>query len=299
MDLFILIRRIKMLLSQVLSDNIIKNLEDGFIKSWLESILPKVFSFFWCVVLALITVYVGIRIIRLLRKWLNRSMNRHKLEEGVRQFLDQVVKYLLYIVLIVTVLNLFGITTTSIAAAVASLGLTAGLALQGSLSNFAGGVLILLLHPFKVGDYIIEDTHKNEGTVTEISVFYTKLSTVDNKIIVIPNGMLANSSLTNATRSDRRQMNLVVSIGYDADIKRAKEILEELARREKLRLADEDIRVFVSELNASSVDLGLRFWVPTEEYWNIRWKMLENIKLAFDAEGITIPFAQLDVTIKQ
>lgn len=288
-----------MLLSQVLSDNIIKNLEDGFIKSWLESILPKVFSFFWCVVLALITVYVGIRIIRLLRKWLNRSMNRHKLEEGVRQFLDQVVKYLLYIVLIVTVLNLFGITTTSIAAAVASLGLTAGLALQGSLSNFAGGVLILLLHPFKVGDYIIEDTHKNEGTVTEISVFYTKLSTVDNKIIVIPNGMLANSSLTNATRSDRRQMNLVVSIGYDADIKRAKEILEELARREKLRLADEDIRVFVSELNASSVDLGLRFWVPTEEYWNIRWKMLENIKLAFDAEGITIPFAQLDVTIKQ
>lgn len=268
-----------MLLSQVLSDNIIKNLEDGFIKSWLESILPKVFSFFWCVVLALITVYVGIRIIRLLRKWLNRSMNRHKLEEGVRQFLDQVVKYLLYIVLIVTVLNLFGITTTSIAAAVASLGLTAGLALQGSLSNFAGGVLILLLHPFKVGDYIIEDTHKNEGTVTEISVFYTKLSTVDNKIIVIPNGMLANSSLTNATRSDRRQMNLVVSIGYDADIKRAKEILEELARREKLRLADEDIRVFVSELNASSVDLGLRFWVPTEEYWNIRWKMLENIKL--------------------
>lgn len=160
-----------MLLSQVLSDNIIKNLEDGFIKSWLESILPKVFSFFWCVVLALITVYVGIRIIRLLRKWLNRSMNRHKLEEGVRQFLDQVVKYLLYIVLIVTVLNLFGITTTSIAAAVASLGLTAGLALQGSLSNFAGGVLILLLHPFKVGDYIIEDTHKNEGTVTEIPFF--------------------------------------------------------------------------------------------------------------------------------
>lgn len=288
-----------MLLSQVLSDNIIKNLEDGFIKSWLESILPKVFSFFWCVVLALITVYVGTRIIRLLRNWLNRSMNRHNLEEGVRQFLDQVVKYLLYIVLIVTVLNLFGITTTSIAAAVASLGLTAGLALQGSLSNFAGGVLILLLHPFKVGDYIIEDTHKNEGTVMEISVFYTKLCTVDNKIIVIPNGTLANSSLTNATRSDKRQLNLVIPIGYDADIKRAKEILEDLALREERRLADGDIRVFVSELNTSSVDLGLRFWVPTEDYWNVRWKMLEDVKLAFEAEGITIPFTQLDVTIKQ
>lgn len=288
-----------MLLSQVLSENLISNLEDGFVKSWLESVLPKVFSFFWCVVLALLTVYVGTRIIRLIRKWLNRSMNRHHLEEGVRQFLDQVVKYLLYLVLIVAVLNLFGITTTSIAAAVASLGLTAGLALQGSLSNFAGGVLILLLHPFKVGDYIIEDTHKNEGQVLEISVFYTKLRSVDNKIIVIPNGTLANSSLTNATRSDRRQLNLIVPIGYDADVRRAKEILEQLALQEDRRLPEEEIKVFVSELNTSSVDLGLRFWVPTEEYWNVRWKMLENIKLTFDEEGITIPYTQLDVTIKQ
>lgn len=299
MDLLILIRRIEMLLSQVLSENLISNLEDGFVKSWLESVLPKVFSFFWCVVLALLTVYVGTRIIRLIRKWLNRSMNRHHLEEGVRQFLDQVVKYLLYLVLIVAVLNLFGITTTSIAAAVASLGLTAGLALQGSLSNFAGGVLILLLHPFKVGDYIIEDTHKNEGQVLEISVFYTKLRSVDNKIIVIPNGTLANSSLTNATRSDRRQLNLIVPIGYDADVRRAKEILEQLALQEDRRLPEEEIKVFVSELNTSSVDLGLRFWVPTEEYWNVRWKMLENIKLTFDEEGITIPYTQLDVTIKQ
>ena len=288
-----------MLLSQVLSDNLIKNLDDGFIKSWLESILPRVFSFFWCVVLALLTVYVGTRIIRLLRRWLNRSMERHNMEQGVKQFLDQVVKYLLYLVLIVMVLNLFGITTTSIAAAVASLGLTAGLALQGSLSNFAGGVLILLLHPFKVGDYIIEDTHKNEGEVLEISVFYTKLRTVDNKIIVIPNGTLANSSLTNATRSDRRQLNLVIPIGYDADIRKAKEILNRLALAEEKRLPEEDIKIFVSELNTSSVDLGLRFWVPTEEYWSIRWRMLENIKLTFDAEGINIPYTQVDVTIKQ
>ena len=139
------------------------------------------------------------------------------------------LKYFLWILVIVLILGLFGFTASSLAAAVASLGVTAGLALQGSLSNFAGGVLILLLHPFAVGDYIIEDTNKNEGTVTEISIFYTKLHTIDNKIIVIPNGALANNSITNATKSDRRQMDLVIPIGYDADIKKAKEILEQNA----------------------------------------------------------------------
>ena len=205
-----------MLLSQVFPENLIGSIKDGVVKNWLETILPGVISFFWDVVLALVTVYVGVRVIRLLRKWFRRFMERHELEEGLKQFLDQVVKYLLYIVLIVLVLNLFGITTTSIAAAVASLGVTAGLALQGSLSNFAGGVLILILHPFQVGDYIIEDTNKNEGQVLEISVFYTKLRTVDNKIIVIPNGALANNSLTNATKSDKRQLDLIVPISYDA-----------------------------------------------------------------------------------
>ena len=167
-----------MLLSQVFPENFIESIRDGVVKNWLDSILPGVIGFFWNVVLALVTVYVGVRVIRLLRKWFRRFMERHDLEEGLKQFLDQVVKYLLYIVLIILVLNLFGITTTSLAAAVASLGVTAGLALQGSLSNFAGGVLILILHPFRVGDYIIEDTNKNEGQVLEISVFYTKLRTV-------------------------------------------------------------------------------------------------------------------------
>ena len=167
------------------------------------------------------------------------------------------------------------------------------------LSNFAGGVLILILHPFQVGDYIIEDTNKNEGQVLEISVFYTKLRTVDNKIIVIPNGALANNSLTNATKSDKRQLDLIVPISYDADIRQAKAILERLVEQEDRRLADEEIKVFVSQLNNSSVDLGLRFWVPTEDYWNVRWKMLEDIKLAFDEAGIAIPFQQMDVTIKQ
>ena len=285
-------------LSQVLSDKLITNLEDGVLKSWLESVLPSVLSFFWSVVLALLIAYIGGKIIKILRKIMNKSMVRNHVEEGVRQFADQVLKYFLWILVIVLILGLFGFTASSLAAAVASLGVTAGLALQGSLSNFAGGVLILLLHPFAVGDYIIEDTNKNESTVTEISIFYTKLHTIDNKIIVIPNGALANNSITNATKSDRRQMDLVIPIGYDADIKKAKEILAQIVEKENRRLPEE-VHVFVKELNTSSVDLGLRFWVPTDDYWPVRWKMLEDIKEAFDAAGITIPFQQVDVNLKK
>ncbi|MDY4793255.1 MAG: mechanosensitive ion channel [Pararoseburia sp.] len=288
-----------LVLSQVLSDNIIKGLEDGVLKSWLESVLPSVFGFFWSVVLALLVAYIGGKVIKSLRKILRKSLERRDAEEGVKQFADQVFKVFLWIVVVIIILGLFGVTASSLAAAVASLGVTAGLALQGSLSNFAGGMLILMLHPFRVGDYIIEDTNKNEGTVFEISIFYTKLRTVDNKIVVIPNGTLANSSLTNATKSNRRQLDLVVPISYDADIKKAKELLMELSQKETRRLTEEGVKVFVKELNGSSVDLGLRFWVPTEEYWNVRWDMLENIKLTFDAEGIGIPYTQLDVHMKE
>lgn len=286
------------LMSQVLSDNLIKNLDEGVMKSWLQSVLPSVLGFFWSVVLALLIAYIGGKIINLVRRMFQKSLRRRDAEEGVCQFADQVLKYFLWIVIIVIILGLFGFTASSLAAAVASLGVTAGLALQGSLSNFAGGLLILVLHPFRVGDYIIEDTHKNEGTVIEISVFYTKLRTIDNKIIVIPNGTLANNSLTNATKSDRRQMDLVVPIGYDADIKKAKDILMELVEAEDRRLP-EDVNVFVKELGASSVDLGLRFWVPTDQYWPVRWQLLEDIKIRFDAEKISIPFQQVDVNIKQ
>jgi small conductance mechanosensitive channel len=277
----------------------IKNLKDGVLKSWLESVLPEVLSFFWSVALAFIIAYVGGKLITLVRRGVMKSMQRRNIEEGVRQFADQLLKYILWAVVIMIILGLFGFTASSFAAAVASLGVTIGLAFQGSLSNFAGGVLILILHPFRVGDYIVEDTHGNAGTVVEISVFYTKLRTIENKTIVIPNGTLANTSMTNATESDRRLLDLELSIGYDADIKKAKDILQQLAEAEERRLQNEEILVFVKELGDSAVVLGLRFWVPTEFYWDIRWNMLEQVKLSFDEAGITIPFPQLDVTLKQ
>lgn len=281
-----------------MTQRLLQNMNEGFVKDALSEFLPDAFAFLWAVILALVVYVIGRKIINLLLKIMQKGMTKRDVDTGVKQFVNSVVKALLYVVLIAFILNIFGIQTSSVAAAVASLGLTAGLALQGSLSNFAGGVLILVLHPFVVGDYIIEDTHKNEGTVTEITIFYTKLRTIDNKLIVIPNGTLANNSLTNATHSDRRQIDLTVSIGYDDDIKKAKSILEDLVEAESRRITEMDTNIFVRELAASSVDLGMRFWVPTEDYWKIRWDMLEKVKYAFDENGITIPFQQVDVNMK-
>ena len=283
-----------MLLIQVLSDKITNNLTEGTLRSWLENALPKMLAFFWSVALALIVYFVGMKIIALIRKGFQKGLQRHGAEVGVQQFLDAVIKIICYIVLALAILHLFGIETTSFAAAIASLGVTVGLALQGSLSNFAGGVLILILKPFVVGDYIIEDTHKNEGKVVEISIFYTKLLSLDNKTIVIPNGILANASLTNVTNADKRMVNLVFSIAYEDDIKKAKEVIRQTVEKIEGR-QDEEITVFVNELAASSVDIGVRFWVPMDDYWTIRWQTLEDVKYALEENGMTIPFQQLDI----
>lgn len=273
--------------------------DPGVFRTWLSKFLSNGLDFFWSVVIALIVWFVGARVIRMIRKLVRKAMERRDVDKGVIQFTDSVVKYGCYIALIIVILNVFGIQTSSVAAAVASLGLTAGLALQGSLSNFAGGVLILILKPFKVGDYIIEDTHKNEGTVAEISIFYTRLKTIDNKVVVIPNGTLANASLTNVTTSDRRQIDLTFGIGYDDDLKKAKAILQHIAETTEERVKDTDIQVFVRDLAESSVNLGFRIWVPMDDYWTVRWQLNERVKLTFDKEGITIPYNQLDVTVKK
>ncbi len=274
-------------------------LNSGIFGTWLSKFLSNGLDFFWSVVIALIVWFVGAKVIRFIRKLVRKAMERRDVDKGVTQFTDSMVKYGLYIVLIIVILNVFGIQTSSVAAAVASLGLTAGLALQGSLSNFAGGVLILILKPFKVGDYIIEDTHNNEGTVSEISIFYTRLKTLDNKVVVIPNGTLANASLTNVTTSDKRQIDLTFGISYDDDLKKAKAILQHIAETTEERVKDTDIQIFVRDLAESSVNLGFRIWVPMDDYWKVRWALNERVKLTFDEEGITIPFNQLDVTVKK
>lgn len=278
---------------------LVKGTDSSVIGDWLKGLLPWFLNFGFQILLAVVVYAVGARIIKFVRKIVRRWMERADADIGVKQFIDSLVKYSLYFILVVIILTFFGVTTASVVAVLGSAGLALGLAVQGTLSNFAGGVLILLLKPFHVGDYIIEDTHGNEGTVTEISIFYTKLSTGDNKIIVIPNGSLANSSLTNVTHSEKRRMDLEVGIAYDADLKKAKDILYRLAEEEGDRLKSEEILVFVSELAASEVKIGLRFWVKTEDYWNVRWRLLESIKLSLDEAGIEIPYQKLDVQVKR
>lgn len=277
---------------------IIKDADPGFFRSYMEGLLPGLLGFGIQVLLAVVVYGIGTRLIKFARKVLKRWLEKKDADVGVKQFLDALLKYILYFVLIIFVLTFFGVTAASVIAVIGSAGLTVGLALQGSLSNFAGGVLILMLKPFKVGDYIKEDTRNNEGTVAEISIFYTKLLTFDNKTVVVPNGTLANSSLTNVTRSDTRRVDLEIGIAYDADLKKAKDIILNQAETDLMTLKDEEVRVFVSQLADSQVKIGCRVWVNTEDYWEVRWRLLENIKLALDENQIEIPYQKIDINIK-
>ncbi|MGN1191867.1 MAG: mechanosensitive ion channel family protein [Dorea sp.] len=251
------------------------------------------------VVFAIIFFLIGRYLIKWVRKVVKAAFERSSADPGVATFVDSLLKFGLYAILIFMIATKFGVDTTSVAAIIASAGVAVGLALQGSLSNFAGGVLILLLKPFVVGDYIIEDNHKNEGTVKEIQLFYTKLTTIDNKTIVIPNGMLTNNSLTNVTEKNERRLDLKIGISYDSDLRKAKDVIRRLLEEEERIKKDEEILIFVDELGASSVVLGVRAWVSTDEFWNVKWKLLEEIKLAMDAEGIEIPYQQVAVHMKE
>ena len=266
---------------------------------YVQDSIPGLITFGLEVLAALVAFFIGRLVIRWIRKIVRRSFERSGADKGVEQFVDSLLKYGLYALLVFSLISSLGFDTTSVAAVLASGGVAIGLALQGSLSNFAGGVLILLLKPFVVGDYIIEDTNGKEGTVKEIQIFYTKLSTIDNKTIVIPNGMLTNNSITNATAKDERQLDLRVGISYDADIRQAKNVIEELLEKDECIIKNEQINVFVHELADNAVVLGIRAWVKNEEYWTTRWRLLEEIKLSLDENGIEIPYPQMTVHMQE
>ena len=260
--------------------------------------IPNIIEFGIKVILALVFFFLGSKVIKWIRKIVHRSFERTNVDAGVAQFVDSMIKFGLYALLIFMIATNFGIESSSIAALIASAGVAVGLALQGSLSNVAGGILILLLKPFAVGDYIVVTQEGIEGTVKEIQIFYTKMATVDNQTVVVPNSILTSNSLTNVTARPERQLDLKVGIGYDSDLKKAKKLIEDMLYSDSSVIQDEDIKVFVDSLGASAVVIGLRAWVKTEEYWATRWRLMEQIKLTFDAEGIEIPYNQLTVNVK-
>lgn len=267
------------------------------LQGYIEQYLPKAISFGIRVLLALLVFFIGTKVIKFFQKLVHRSLERAGAEVGVVQFLDSIVKIALYFVLIMLLASGFGVDAASVIALVGSAGVAIGLALQGYLENIAGGVLVLIIKPFKVGDYIIQG--ELEGTVSEIQMVYTYLLTPDNKKVVIPNGKLANDSLINVTAQNKRRLDIEVGISYEADLKKAKELCQKLLENEKRVLESEERLVAVSELGDSAVVLLLRFWVRPEDYWYTKWDVTEAVKLAMDEQGIEIPFNQLDVRIKQ
>ena len=267
------------------------------------------------IVFAVILFLVARKLILWLCGLIRKNMRRFHTEEAVVSFTVSMVKYSLNTLLVLTIIVQLGIVSeASIAAAIASAGVAVSLALQGGLSNFAGGVMILLLKPFKVGDYIIFPGEGQEGTVKKIEMYYTTINSIDNRTIMIPNANLTNHTIINVTAMDRRKLEIKVGISYESDIKKAKDILRRLVEKEyfaEVKAAQElnkqvcgncynyeyDGFVFVDELGESAITVGLRAWVATENYWPVKWKMNERIKEEFDAAGISIPYNQLDVHI--
>lgn len=272
-------------------------LQVGLVERYLQELPDTLIRLGVRVLLALVVFFVGVQLIKLIRRILRKSFERRGVDVGVSRFLDSFVKAVLYMLLLFMIASSFGLDATSVVALVGSAGVAIGLAVQGSLSNFAGGVLILLLHPFKIGDYI-KDSAGNEGTVEEVQLFYTRLITPDRHMVVVPNGTLANGNILNMSTVDDRRMNIKVGISYDADIRKAKEVLLKVLEEDPGVLQDQEKLVFVEELGDSSVVLNLRCYSTNELFWETKWRLTEKVKYALEEAGIGIPFPQMDVHMR-
>ena len=249
------------------------------------------------ILLAVAILIVGSKSIKLLLRLLNKSRGYTGLDESVRSFLNSFIRVVLYAVLYITAATALGVPETSLVTALASCGLAVGLALQGSLSNFAGGIMILIFKPFKIGDYIVSGEF--EGTVREINVLYTVIITIDNCKVTIPNGSISNAPVTDVTGLPTRRMDIPVGIAYAADIDKALSALLGVAADENNVLKSPIPEAMVDSLGDSSVNLILRVWVATENYWDVRYRLTKRVKETFDRNGIEIPFPQMDVHVEK
>ena len=262
---------------------------------YIEKYGQKLIDFLPSVIGAALMLVLGLWIIKIINRLVIKFFHRTEYDETLEKFLANILNWGLKIVLFVLVITQLGVESASLVAIIGAAGLAIGLALQGSLSNFAGGVLILLLKPFKIGDFI--SAQGVDGTVKEISIFNTKLHTFGNQLAILPNGKLSNENIINYTSEGIRRENLTFGIGYDDDIRKAKEILLNLVTEQGTVLTIEDKlpMVAVAELADSSVNLTLRYWCSIDDFWDLRWKVLEEGKARLEAAGISIPFPQRDV----
>ncbi|HBG2826930.1 TPA: mechanosensitive ion channel [Clostridioides difficile] len=272
----------------------LNNLDMGGI---MESLLEWATTSGVKLIIGILILSIGFKIIK---KFVNHVMlvlSKRDIDLTLRRFLKSLLLSVLKVAVIIIVLEYWGMSLSSFAAVIASAGVAIGLALQGSLSNFAGGFIILLIRPFKVGDYVEAAGHG--GTVEQIGLFYTQLVTPDNKQILIPNGSVSNDSLINYSAKNTRRVDLTFSVGYEDDILHVRRVLKDIVNNHKLIINEPEPFIGVVEHGDNAIKFATRVWCKTEDYWTIYLDLLEEVKVRFDEEGITIPYPKMDLTVKE
>lgn len=249
------------------------------------------------IVAAIIIFYVGRMVARAVSRVLEKALLAKAVDKAVVSFIASIIYAVILIATLLMALSQVGVQTTSFIAILGAAGLAVGLALQGSLANFASGILIILFRPFKSGDFI--EAGGVTGTVDKIEIFQTTMKTPDNKRVIVPNAQVAGGAITNYSAEPTRRVDLVIGISYDSDLRQAKQILQEILKNDSRVLPEPAAVVTVAGLGDSSVNFNVRPWVNSADYWGVYWDTLEKVKLTFDEQGIAIPFPQMDVHIKQ
>ena len=286
-----------------MSNSVFSSLETLNFKSMtLETIVKRIIDWTFTggikLIIGTLAIVIGFKIINKLSKRFINLAEKRNVDMTLIKFIKSFISYTLKILLVLIIAGSYWkLELSGLAAIVASAGVAIGLALQGSLSNFAGGFIILLLRPFKVGDYI--QTGQFEGTVEQIGVFYTSLTTIDNKVVLIPNGSLSNGSLVNYSAKDTRWVDLVFAVSYESDILKVRGILKDIVQQHRLVLDYPEPFVGLLEQADSSLNFAVRVWVNTPDYWTVYFDLLEEVKLRFDKEEISIPYPQIDLHLKQ
>lgn len=256
--------------------------------TWITSLGMKILA-------AVVVLVIGRLVIKWVMKGMKNSKFSQKHDATVVRFLQNFTNIALHVVLVVSIIGIIGVPLASVVTVIASAGVAIGLALQGALSNVAGGIMILLLRPFRLGDFV--ETAGHSGTVTDIGIFYTVLTTGDNKVVTIPNGSITSDTVVNYSLKDTRRVDLVFNVAYGTDVERVKSILLEEADKHELALKDPKPFCRLTKQSESSLDFTLRVWVESKNYWQVNFDLLEAVNDRFAAEGIEIPFNQLDVHI--
>lgn len=248
------------------------------------------------IIIALVIMFISFKIINFLTKRLYKHFQKKQVDETIARVSYNLLKLTLKILVLICLVGYVGIETASISAVIASLGVGISLAVQGTLSNFAGGVIIVLMRPFKLGDYIT--TNGESGTVEDIKLFYTNIVTPDNRLVMIPNGQLANNVIVNTSAKEDRRCDVMMSIAYNTDTELAKKLIKEVCEANELIFDTPSPFVEIQEFGDSAINLTVRVWCKSKDYWTVNYYLLNEIKKAFDLNGIEIPFNQLDVTVK-